>query len=347
MGTRVGRYLETKQSRMTTDPPGSDTPNGAATAEGVDAVPPPVPEHELIRRIGGGSSGQVWLARSLLGTYRAVKIVRKEAFRREQAFDREYNGLLKFEPVSRLHDGLVDILQVGGSEAAGYFYCVMELADDVRSGQAIDPDRYVPRTLAHDQAERHRLPIGECVRLGAAVASALGFLHRHNLIHRDIKPSNIIFVNGFPKLADIGLVTARSDPPLRIGTEGFIPPEGGGTPQADIYSLGKVLYEISTGQDRNEYPALPGDLRDTAEDRDLVQFNKIVLKACRTQPVRRFRSAEELLQAILSFQFSASAFRRERKLLRWSRVIGLAGLLIALGVVGYMVWRAVRLMTQG
>lgn len=325
-----------------------DTTNGAPeVAAEMDLAPPPIPEHELIRRIGGGSSGQVWLARSLLGTYRAVKIVRKEAFRREQAFDREYNGLLKFEPVSRLHDGLVDILQVGGSEAAGYFYCVMELADDVCSGQAINPDRYVPRTLAHDQAERHRLPIGECVRLGAAVASALGFLHRHNLIHRDIKPSNIIFVNGFPKLADIGLVTARSDPPLRIGTEGFIPPEGGGSPQADIYSLGKVLYEISTGLDRNEYPALPGDLRDTAEDRDVIQFNKIVLKACRTRPVRRFRSAEELLKELLTFQFSASEFRRQRTLMRWSRVIGLAGFLIALGVVGFLVWRAVWLMKQG
>jgi serine/threonine protein kinase len=333
---------------MAMDTAGSEFFKGAAPeVTEVDSAPPPIPEHELIRRIGGGSSGEVWLARSLLGTYRAVKIVRKHAFRQEETFDREFNGLLKFEPVSRLHDGLVDILQAGGSETAGYFYCVMELADDIRSGQAIDPARYVPRTLAYDLAERDRLAIGECVRLGAAIASALGFLHRHNLIHRDIKPSNIIFVNGFPKLADIGLVTARTDPPLRVGTEGFIPPEGGGSPQGDIYSLGKVLYEMSTGLDRNEYPALPGDLRDTAEDRDLIQFNKIVLKACRTRPVRRFRSAEELLQALLFFQFSASAFRRERTLYRRSRIVGLAGLLMALGVVGFLVWRFIWLMTGG
>ena len=97
------------------------------------------------------------------------------------------------------------------------------------SGQLIVPERYVPRTLAYDLSQRRRLPIGECVRNGAAIASALAFLHRHGLIHRDIKPSNIIFVNGFPKLADIGLVSAISEPRSHIGTEGFIPPEGAGT----------------------------------------------------------------------------------------------------------------------
>jgi serine/threonine protein kinase len=57
-------------------------------------------------------------------------------------------------------------------------------------------------------------------------------------------------VNGIPKLADIGLV-ARAEATLSfVGTEGYLPPEGPGTRQADIFSLGKVLYELSTGQDR-------------------------------------------------------------------------------------------------
>ena|SRR5436309_15914043 len=45
-----------------------------------------------------------------------------------------------------------------------------------------------------------------------------------------------------------------------VGTSGFLPPEGPGTPQADMYSLGKVLYEISMGRDRPEFPKLPPDL---------------------------------------------------------------------------------------
>ena len=93
--------------------------------------------------------------------------------------------------------------------------------------------------------------------MGAAIASALGFLHRQNLIHRDLKPSNIIFVNGFPKLADVGLVTGMSDEREYVGTEGFIAPEGPGTAQADIYALGKVLYEMGTGNRAEEYPVLP------------------------------------------------------------------------------------------
>src|ERR1035441_3932830 len=173
-----------------------------------EAALPAIPEHQLLRLIGEGSGGQVWLARNALGAYRAVKIVRKDAAQPGQHFTREFTGVLKFEPVSRLHDGLMDILQVGVAEAAGYFYCVMELADDVRSGQVIVPECYVPRTPTCEAAQLGRLPIGECVRNGAALASALAFLHRHGLIHRDIKPSNIIFVNGFPKLADIGLVSA-------------------------------------------------------------------------------------------------------------------------------------------
>ncbi len=300
---------------------------------------PDIPEHQLLRHIGKGSSGEVWLAKNVLGTYRAVKIVYRRALQSGHPLSSEFCGVQKFEPVSRLHDGLTDVLQVGIAKNEDYFYCVMELADDVRSGQVIEPEHYVPRTLAYDLSRRGRLPIGECVRNGAAIASALGFLHRHHLIHRDIKPSNIIFVNGFPKLADIGLVAAISEPRSHIGTDGFVAPEGAGTPQADIYALGKVLYEMSTGKDRNAYPELPSDLGNNAEDADLISFNKIVLRACRTKPVRRFRSAEELLSALLSFQFRTSELHRQRVVQGWSRVVGLIGLLAALGFIGFCIWR--------
>ena len=305
------------------------------------AAIPVIPDHELLCLIGRGSSGEVWLARNALGTCRAVKIVHKKNFSREKPFDHEFNGVQKFEPVSRLHDGLVDILQVGRNDAAGYFYYVMEIGDDVRTGQNITSEEYTARTLAWDLDQRRRLPIGECVRLGAAIASALGFLHRHGLIHRDIKPSNIIFVNGFPKLADIGLVTDLSDAGSHIGTEGFIPPEGAGSAQADIYSLGKVLYEISTGMDRNDYPALPTLLGDSAEDRDLIQFNKIVLNACRSDSGQRYQSAEDLMTALLTFQFSKHNPRRQKGRDRLSEIIGIGGMIFGFGVIIAMVWRLI------
>jgi serine/threonine protein kinase len=307
-----------------------------------EAAPRPVvAEHELVRRIGVGSGGEVWLAKNALGTYRAVKIIFRKSFPWQKPFEDEFQGLLKFEPLSRQHDGLVDVLQVGGSMESDYFYYVMELADDVHAGQNINPDFYQPRTLAHDLAGRGRLPIGECIRLGAPIASALGFLHRNGLIHRDVKPPNIIFVNGFPKLVDAGLVTEMFQSSSRVGTDGFIPPEGPGTARADIYALGKVLYEISTGKDRNAYPELPADLGRTAEMQNLIQLNKIFLKACRTNPRLRYHDAEEMMSALLAFQFSQRDPHEERIRQNAASVMTIIGLLVAMGIVTFLIWNIV------
>jgi hypothetical protein len=79
----------------------------------------------------------VWIARSVTGAYRAVKIVRRSSFDHERPFEREFEGIQKFEPVSRTHDSQVDILHVGRGE--DYFYYVMELADDQATGGQINP----------------------------------------------------------------------------------------------------------------------------------------------------------------------------------------------------------------
>ncbi len=305
---------------------------------------PKVADHQLLRRIGAGSGGQVWLARTTLGTYRAVKIIYRRSFALHKPFEDELHGLVKFEPLSRQHDGLVDVLQVGGDPTGDFFYCVMELADDVATGPHINPDRYQPRTLACDLSTRRRRPVGECIRVGVPIASALGFLHRQGLIHRDVKPANIIFINGFPKLVDAGLVTEMFKPSSHVGTEGYIPPEGQGTVRSDIYALGKVLYEISTGKDRFDYPELPADLRPTIEDQDLIRFNKIILRACRTNPRLRFRDAEELTSALLAFEFGKHAPSREQKIKTLDHWLRIAGITVALSVISYMVWHIVWLL---
>jgi len=102
--------------------------------------------------------------------------------------------------------------------------------------------------------------VDECISLALSLASAVAHLHKQGLIHRDIKPANIIFVGDAPKLADIGLVSEVGDSRSYVGTEGYIPPEGPGTRQADLYSLGKLIYEASTGRDRTAFPALPVEL---------------------------------------------------------------------------------------
>src|ERR1051326_7518166 len=92
----------------------------------LNSQPPQIPAHELLRCIGQGSYGEVWLARSVVGTWRAVKGGRRATFERGEHFEREFRGIRKFEPISRSHEGFVDVLQLGRDDGAGHFYYVME-----------------------------------------------------------------------------------------------------------------------------------------------------------------------------------------------------------------------------
>jgi serine/threonine protein kinase len=368
-----------------------------------------VPDYELLRRIGGGSYGEVWLGRSVLGTWRAVKIVHRSSFDHERPFEREFEGIQKFEPISRAHDSQVDILHVGKGD--GCFYYVMELADDANALVAAEVTRltsnrgenarphpsplpqgegesssarrqagtlenferrraavpspggegqgeggptsipkpdsqslltsaatYQPRTLKLDLQRRGRLPPNDCVQIGLALTTALSHLHEHGLVHRDVKPSNIIFVDGRARLADIGLVTSIDATRSFVGTEGYLPPEGAGTPQADLYSLGKVLYEMSTGQDRRHFPALPPDVAQLPDARELAELNAVVVKACQFDARLRYHSAAEMQADLALLQRGQSVMRKRavKRRLAFARRITLAAAVLTLLAAG--VW---------
>ena len=259
---------------------------------------PTIPDHEVLRKIGGGAYGEVWLARGVTGALRAVKTVWNNDFEDERGFEREFEGILKYEPISRDHPGLVHILHVGRAEVGGepFYYYVMELGDDLATGREINPVEYEPRTLRSDMksAEGRALGVEECITSGRLLAEALGHLHENGLAHRDVKPSNVIFVDGKAKLADIGLVALRGQQTF-VGTEGFVPPEGPGSAQADVYSLGKVLYEMATGKDRLEFPELPDELPEGTKLKRWRAMNEVICDVCDPKVSRRkIRSAEEL-----------------------------------------------------
>lgn len=296
-------------------------PTRSPSREDTGGPPPEIPDHELFGRIGRGSYGEVWLARSrALGQWRAVKLVYRDAFDHERPCERGFEGLKQFEPVSRSHPGLADILQVGRDDAAGFFYCVMELADHA-SEPAVrpDPDRlpsrapdpaaappaatplsdaaakaYVPLTLEHRIRSEGRLPAAECARIAAVLAEALDHLHARGLVHRNIKPSNIIFVGGAPKLADIGLMARTKGARTRVGTERYVPPEGPGTVQADVYSLGECLHEMAMGENRLAFPGGPTPLDRLPDQQVLRELNEIITRACAPDAARRYRTAGAL-----------------------------------------------------
>ena len=199
---------------------------------------------------------------------------------------------------------------------------------------------YSPRTLHSELASRPRLPPVEAAQLVLRLAGALAHLHAHGLVHRDIKPSNVIFVDGKPKLADIGLVTDVGSSHSFVGTEGFIPPEGPGTPQADLYGLGKLLYELATGRDRMDFPQLPplaasggepraarrGDgvtteLRSQRERSHhdefeaLLELNEVMTRACAPEPKQRYACATEL-QVELNLFLAGRSLRHARNIER-------------------------------
>jgi CHASE2 domain-containing sensor protein len=265
------------------------------------ASQPAIPEHELVRKIGRGAYGEVWLARDIIGSFHAIKLVFRDEFKGSEPFEREFKGLSRFTPISRMHPGLVHVLQVGRNDRDGYLYYVMELADDRLNGQNIHPGSYSPATLSGLLHEKRRLPLSQCLDLGIHLAGALEFLHRQNLIHRDIKPSNVIFVNGTAKFADIGLVTDVASDETDVsylGTKGYIAPEGPGTPSADVYSLGKVIYQMGFGLDVSRFPELPTDVVTNPGEEALFRLNRVVMKACESSPTARFQSAAELQAAL-------------------------------------------------
>ena len=113
--------------------PGQSAPAAGSATPSLSL--PSVPDHDLLRVIGRGAYGEVWLARhTRLGTLRAIKIIRRDQFGDARPFTREFDGIQKYEPISRSHPNLVSILHVGGTDDC--FYYVMELADDTNVGQA-------------------------------------------------------------------------------------------------------------------------------------------------------------------------------------------------------------------
>jgi len=315
-------------------------------------VPPPIPDHVLLQPIGSGAYGEVWLARNALGSLRAVKVVYRARFEDEHPYEREFNGILKYEPISRTHEGLVQVLHVGRNDEAGCFYYVMELADDANAERGTRsaelavapvphsalraPRSYAPHTLRAELGPQQRQPPVEAARLALSLARALAHLHAHGLVHRDVKPSNVIFVGGRPKLADIGLVTAAGGSRSYVGTEGFVPPEGPGTAQADLYGLGKLLYELATGRDRMDFPHLPPGVTRLPDGEALLELNEVMTRACAPEPRQRYASATEL-EADLNLFLAGRSLRRarnlERHLARLKKVALGACALVALAAI--------------
>lgn len=260
--------------------------------EAVVGVGPPVdiPNHELIRRLGAGGFGEVWLARhTLTEHYRACKLIPLE-----KAIELE--GLRRLKQQVSSHANLFPIEDVGAVE--GWLYCLMPLADAASTDMTVlDPSGYTPLTL-RTYLERHgRRPTKEVAQIGLELAAAISHLHNHGVTHGDIKPMNIMRANGRWMLADYGLARDLASPSGGGHTPGYCPPapDRPGTSGADQFALGVVLMELLTNRPAKtltKFLATPIDeLRLEDQGERLVE---IVRRATAALPEDRFGSIEEL-----------------------------------------------------
>ena len=288
-----------------------DLPPPLAEAEAVvDSALIEAADYEVINPpFAQGSFGRVSLARNAIGQWQALKTVYEAKFGVDRTpYELEFRGISNYKPISDKHPGLLRVDFVSKPKLEGYFYYVMELADAITPGWESDPKIYKPRDLASviRDADRHRLPIAECVRIIGLLAEVLDFLHQQGFTHRDVKPSNIIFVNGRPKLADVGLVREirpAAEVKTWAGTVGYMPPhESPGTVEADIYALGMVLYVISTGNQPGLFPEISSTLAAMASPPEFMRLNSVILKACEPDIARRFASAAEFCAALVELQ---------------------------------------------
>ncbi len=232
-------------------------------------------------------------------------------------------------------DGFIPLRQWGIDLASNCLWEEMELADDSVTGQPYDPINasvYTPLTLATHVAETGAIPTLQVLQQGTRLAAAVSQLHAAGLFHRDIKPANILLFHGSWVLADYGSVGEAGTSIEFPGTEGYVPPDGLGSPALDVFALGRSLYEAWSGLDRYHFPSLPpGHTQAKDWSRHGWQLNKVLLQAGNPRPSERCPSAEDLRVALEKACIGSLQISR-RKLL-----IGAA--MTAPAIAGFYIWR--------
>ena len=253
---------------------------------------------KLLREIGRGAYGVVYLAKGAGGEKAAVKVCRRGDMPAE-LYEREARGAKLYASIPRTA-GLVQAY--GLAEEPWGFYFAMALADDEFGRDAPADADYRPKTLAAVIDGEKALPLGECVKLGIALAKGLAELQRRHFLHRDIKPGNVIYIGGEPVLSDPGLVVEEAVAVSTVGTPGYVPPERKFTSSAsDIYSLGMTLKAASFGrriEDLGKGPALEAD----TGAKHFPAWWRILNKATDSTPSRRYQSAKALIKDLKSLR---------------------------------------------
>jgi eukaryotic-like serine/threonine-protein kinase len=337
----------------------------AVAAAAIDAGPTHIDRYTIVRELGRGGMGTVYLAERSDREFHqrvAIKVVTRgldsaqvvERFRHE----RRILASLDHPNIARLFDG--------GATDSGAPYLVME---------------YVEGHPLLDHCRERDVPIRERLLLFAQICAAVQHAHQKLIVHRDIKPGNILVTPaGIPKLLDFGIAKLLSpdgdagiaaEALTRVGTRMLTPDYASpeqirGEPvsvAADVFSLGAVLYELLTGQRAHRFETYTEaefyrvicetevkPLSEAVEDARLRRqlagdLDNIVALALRKDPARRYVSVEQFASDVRRFLDGRpvaarpeTLFYRTRKFVTRNRLPVAAGVLVvvslAVGIVG-------------
>lgn len=261
--------------------------------------------YEIVRKIGGGGMGAVYLAtdKNLGGVLRAVKEMVQSYIEDDQQvkavndFKRESLLLTSLE-----HPSIPTIYDYFFDEKEARFYLVMkyisggDLAARLRSA----PEGRIDEVSVTDWAIQ--------------ITDVLDYLHNRQppIVYRDLKPSNIMIDGNTGKLMiiDFGIarwVNKEEKGVTAVGTMGYAPPElfsGNVEPRSDIYSLGSTMFHLLTGADPQSNPLLIFDFNKNPKPRQINsqlsdQMEQILMQAVEYNSTQRFNSALEMREALL------------------------------------------------
>lgn len=314
---------------------------------GFEPAPSRIGEFRVIRPLGRGAMGRVFLAEQDEPRREvALKLLRTAAPPEHQwRFRREAELLAALE-----HPGIARVYAVGAVEQAPYLAMEFVRGADLCS-----------------HAEQHKLSTEQRLRLLASVCRAVHYAHTRGVVHRDLKPANILVdEHGQPKVLDFGVahviredITQMTGAGEVLGTIPYMAPEqlsgepGAVDPRSDVYALGVSAYQLVAGE--LPYPGLSGATlisalkillheapqrlsRSAPQARGDVET--VVMKAMAREPSRRYASAAELAADIERLLAHRPVEARPpttayllRLFLRRHRVLSAAGALVLLALV--------------
>ncbi len=290
--------------------------------------------YELNHLIARGGMAEVYRAHDrLLDRPVALKVLFPEL-----SIDRSFVERFRREAQAAAnlsHPNIVPVFDWG--EDSGTYFIVMEFIDG-------RPLSAILKTAGPLSADR-------TADIGAPVAAALGYAHKHGVIHRDVKPGNVLITDeGQVKVTDFGIARAiNTEESLTqtgavMGTATYFSPEQaegvGVDARSDIYSLGVVLFEMVTGRPPflgdtpvavaskhvRDHPPAPRELNPSIPP----TFEAIILKAMAKDASHRYATAEDLRADLLRFNEGRTVLAMDDA----TALLAVAGTTQAVGAVG-------------